>query len=236
MYKIDLARAFRQLKVDPYDFPLLCLRWRDEFFCDTSVPFGHRSGGLGCIRLTSAIGYIHSLRGHHVMTYFDDMISGELPENAERSFNHLHGLLRKLHMPISVSKLAPPSTRITCLGIEIDSTSQTLAISEQKLNEIVHKCSEVLKKKSISVKHLQFVIGLLLFIHKAVKPARIFVNRMLQSLRNSQGMEFVNVDAEMLKDLRWFVKFVAKYNGCSKYVHTPIQSFQQVELDASLGA
>ena len=27
MYKIDLARAFRQLKVDPLDYPRLCLKW-----------------------------------------------------------------------------------------------------------------------------------------------------------------------------------------------------------------
>ena len=32
MYKIDLARAFRQLPVDPCDYPLLCLQWENQYY------------------------------------------------------------------------------------------------------------------------------------------------------------------------------------------------------------
>ena len=48
MTKIDLSRAFRQLKVDPRDYPLLCLHWQNAYYLDTAYAFGHRTGAMGC--------------------------------------------------------------------------------------------------------------------------------------------------------------------------------------------
>ena len=48
MHKIDLSRAFRQLRVDPCDFPLLCLEWQDHYYVDASYAFGHRTGSMAC--------------------------------------------------------------------------------------------------------------------------------------------------------------------------------------------
>ena len=182
MYKVDLSRAFRQLKVDPLDFPLLCLQWQDEYFIDCAVAFGHRGGALGCCCFTESLRFIRTRRGFHLITYIDDMLSGELPENAECSFHSLATLLSDLNFPISVGKLTPLSTNMVCLGIEIDSTKQTLAIPNEKMNQNLNECRSVLTKKVISKKNLLSLIGLSMFVHKAVKPARIFVNRPLQAL------------------------------------------------------
>ena len=35
LYKVDLSRAFRQLRIDPIDFNLLCLKWESRYFSDT---------------------------------------------------------------------------------------------------------------------------------------------------------------------------------------------------------
>ena len=43
LYKIDISRAFRHIKVDPMDYDLLGLSWRDVYV-DTCVPFGSRHG------------------------------------------------------------------------------------------------------------------------------------------------------------------------------------------------
>ena len=44
LYKIDLKRAYRQLRSDPLDWPLLGLLWQGEAFIDTAIPFGLRHG------------------------------------------------------------------------------------------------------------------------------------------------------------------------------------------------
>ena len=41
LYKIDISRAFRHIKVDPMDYDLLGLSWR-HVYVDTCVPFGSR--------------------------------------------------------------------------------------------------------------------------------------------------------------------------------------------------
>ena len=40
-----------------------------------------------------------------------------------------------------------------------------------------------------SRRQLQSILGLLLYVHKCVKPARIFLNRMLELLRASNGRQ-----------------------------------------------
>ena len=64
MHKIDLSRAFRQLRVDPYDYPLLCLEWQGSFYVDGSYAFGHRTGSMACTRLSDFLRLLyHVLRG-----------------------------------------------------------------------------------------------------------------------------------------------------------------------------
>ena len=48
IYKIDLSCVFRQLRIDPYDYNLLALKWGSHYFADTFCPFGHRSGSMMC--------------------------------------------------------------------------------------------------------------------------------------------------------------------------------------------
>ena len=38
--KIDISRVFRNLCVDPRDFDLLGLRWKDNSHLDVSIPWG----------------------------------------------------------------------------------------------------------------------------------------------------------------------------------------------------
>ena len=45
MFKIDISRAFCQLKVDPGDIDLLGLK-QEGYFIDQSVPFGYRHGSI----------------------------------------------------------------------------------------------------------------------------------------------------------------------------------------------
>ena len=48
MYKVDLERAFRNLRVDPRDYKHLGLFWDDLYFLDTGIPFGLIFGSFFC--------------------------------------------------------------------------------------------------------------------------------------------------------------------------------------------
>jgi hypothetical protein len=74
IFKVDLARVFRQLHVDPFDVKYLGLSWQGAYYVDTSVPFGCRHGTLACVRVTDLIRYILSCMGILVLNYIDDII------------------------------------------------------------------------------------------------------------------------------------------------------------------
>ena len=52
LYKTDLARGYRQLRVDPSDWPLLGFSNRSEFYFDLCPPFGLRTSAL-CMQRTA---------------------------------------------------------------------------------------------------------------------------------------------------------------------------------------
>ena len=232
MHKIDLSRAFRQLKVDPYDFPLLCLEWQGKFYVDGAYAFGHRTGSMACSRLSDFLRYVQNTRGFYTMSYVDDLLGAELRSKARGSYKSMVALLQELTIPISTSKLTPPTTKLTCLGIEVDSVKATLSIPADKLGEILQECAGFKTQKTFTRRQLQSLIGKLMVVHKVVKPARVFVNRLLETLRNMGSK--ANMSAAILKDINWFCQLVQKFNGTCQYMYTPVACVETIELDACL--
>ena len=59
MYCLDLSRAYRQLRIDPHDWPLLGLTWQGQYFFDLSLAFGGRWHAAACQRVTEALRFPH---------------------------------------------------------------------------------------------------------------------------------------------------------------------------------
>ena len=57
IYKIDVSRAFRHLKIDPGDYDLLGLHWNAVFF-DMCLPFGSTHGSQNFQRVSDAVRYV----------------------------------------------------------------------------------------------------------------------------------------------------------------------------------
>ena len=72
-----------------------------------------------------------------------------------------------------------------------------------------------------------------MFLHRSVRPTRIFTNRLLTTLRN-MGSNPVPVDDHIKQDLQWFLHLAPRYNGSSVYRHIPLSEHQPIELDACL--
>ena len=180
LYKIDVSRAFCHVKIDPGDYDLLGLD------VDTWVPFGMRHGSQIFQRISDAVRYIMHQKGYTMIDYIDDYVSMGVPNVAWSSYDALTGLMRELGLTISTKKLVPPATQVTCLGILIDTVRGTIAIPPEKLENISQAVRQWLGKDVASKHQLQSILGLLLYIHKCVKPAQVFLNRMFDLLRSAQ--------------------------------------------------
>jgi hypothetical protein len=117
IFKVDLARALRQLYLDPFDIKYLGLCWRSQFYVDVCVPFRYRNGTLACVRVTDALRYILATKGIFVFNYIVDLI-GLAPDSvADSHFQFTINLLNQLGFVISDSKTVAPTYISTCLGI-----------------------------------------------------------------------------------------------------------------------
>ena len=73
-----------------------------------------------------------------------------------------------------------------------------------------------LTKKSATKTELQSLIGKLAFVSKCVRPGRLFLTRILDTLRSLRRYHYwVKLSAEFRKDIRWWMRFINVYNGVS---------------------
>ena len=81
MYKTDLSRGYRQLRVDPWDWPLLGFAHKGSYYMDLCPPFGLRTSAMCMQRTSEAISYIHGQMGFYSRPYLDDF-GGAEPDEA----------------------------------------------------------------------------------------------------------------------------------------------------------
>jgi hypothetical protein len=80
---------------------------------------------------------------------------------------------------------------------------------------------------------LHVIIGHLIFLHKAVKPARVFVNRILALLRKMGEAPKAAIDEGTKQDLQWFMAFAHAAN-CTVVIYKCLLPWLDIFVDASL--
>ena len=233
IYKIDISQAFRHIRIDPGDLDLLGLQYH-QLFSDRTLPFGFQHGSVFFQRCTDAVRFImrDSFKFPYLYNYIDDLVYTGLPEHIYDSYNILTHLLQELGLEISQSKLVAPTSGAVCLGVEINMVNRTLKIPQEKLQEIHNICLSFASKSKVTKNQLQSLLGSLLYITKCIKLARLFLNRMLQLLRDNTSESHINLNQSFHRDLNWFNTFLWQYNGITFYDHQ--KPHHTVYLDACL--
>ena len=106
-----------------------------------------------------------------------------------------------------------PSTKVTCLGIEFNTETFTMAIPPEKLQKIRLLCESWCHKSKCTKVELQSLLGSLLYVSKCVKAAHIFLSRILQTLRENHSKTCIELDEDFKKDIKWFTTSLSIFNG-----------------------
>ena len=228
--KIDISRAFRNLRVDPLEYDVLGLQWKGNAYLDISIPMGMKTGSALCQRMTDVIRHIMQSKNVRVFNYIDDVICVHERQNAHQEFDTLYSLFEFLGLPINPKKVVPPTSALICMGIHVDVASGMVTIPHEKCLQILDACRHYTTKKQITRKQLQSLLGKLIYLHRCVPASRIFVNRLLNTLH--QCPHRVTVSEDMRKDLAWFIQFLVKFNG--KVLFPAMRQKIDVYVDASL--
>ena len=118
MYKTDLARGYRQLRVDPSDWPLLGFGHGGKVYMDVCPPFGLKTSAMCMQRTSEAICYLHGRRGFYSKAYLDDFGGAEREEEkANEALDVLQEVLASLGVKEALHKVCRPARIMIWLGI-----------------------------------------------------------------------------------------------------------------------
>jgi hypothetical protein len=84
----------------------------------------------------------------------------------------------QLGVPIADDKTEGPSTRITYLGLLIDTENILIQIPDEKVQELLYFLNEASKRKKITLRQLQSLCGSLALCVRALPAGREFSRRL----------------------------------------------------------
>jgi hypothetical protein len=230
----DLRRAYRQWRIDPLDWPLMGIKVGEHYYVDTAVAFGLRHGAAFAQRVSQAVCDILGRQQHTAIPYIDDLV-GAAPtvQAAAQGFHRSGELLDELGLQQAVEKSTSPTTCLTWIGVRFDTENMTMAIPSAVIADTGLLVEEWMHKLRATRHDLQVLLGKLFHSAKCSGVARLFVGRMLATLRTAPATGSVPLSREFRADLRWFRDFLPHYNGFS-LIHTQ-RTLDHVYLDTSMG-
>lgn len=231
---IDIERAYRNYRSDPIDWPLLVISCDDQYYIDLGLPFGARLSSLYVQRIANFIVSILTSRGIQCAMYLDDLfLACHKHADVQTQFSQAMALIRSLGLPINFKKLITPTTQAVWLGVSLDFDKCVISIPQKKVEEFLDVISQIYHCQFISYKQTQSIIGRIAHFARVIPAARIFMSRILDQLRASDGHR-VYINHSILADLKWFKTYFVAHNATSIIDISPPAAV--IEADSSLAA
>ena len=218
IWKSDLTNAYRQLAVAPSAYPLLGIKWLNKYVFDCRGPFGlssfpaiFQSFGdalLFCVTLHTDDMFenkcLNKKNLHHLL---DDFFGGNHSKTvAETQFHHFMQVSESLGVDVSIKKSFHPTQRLTILGYEYDTVSQTVSIPVEKTKEILKLVQTAVQKQKILVADLQSLVGKLRWVCSILTVGAAFVRRLEQLIYPQKPEHFkVRLNSQAKNDLKWWL-------------------------------
>ena len=227
--KVDLASAYRSVRIHKDDYHLSGLHWTFEgdkeptFLCETRLPFGARASPGHFNSLTQAVRCILADLGHKgIVAYLDDfLVVGRTHKECMDSMNCLMHTLRRLGFSINYNKVEGPQKVLTFLGVEINTDLYTLSLPEVKLAALYQEILRTTKRRSITKRELQSLVGRLSWASQVLYGGRAHLRRIIDRI-NSLGSPShkTRITEHIRADLYWWINNVYHFNGCTPIAET----------------
>ena len=233
--KIDLLNAYRVIPVHPDDHPLLAVRWGQGTFIDTALPFGLRSAPKIFSAFADALAWVLGSKGiKWQLHYLDDFLFCGPPDSSVCAVVLEQALetCADLGVPVAMHKTEGPSTRLTFLGIQIDTEDMSLSLADDKLARLRALIFSWRSRQAATKRELQSLIGHLSHAAFVVMPGRTFLRRIIDNMSIAQqAHHHVRLTTDCRSDLQWWAAFLPLWNGRS--ILPPAEPSHTLTSDAS---
>ena len=217
MAKIDIKSAHRLVPVHPDDRPLLACKWEGQVFVNSALPFGLKSAPKIFTAVADVIEWCFCEAGvRFVDHYLDDYIILGTPDTMEctRGLETVRAVARELGVPLAEDKCEGPTTKLTFLGIEIDTISGVLHLPHEKLERLNGTLAEWVDRRWCWRRDLESLVVLLHHASKVVPPGRAFLRHISNLLKGGwRHNHHIRLNRDFRADLRWWQLFLSYWNG-----------------------
>ena len=189
------------------------MQWRGQYFVNSVLPFGLRSAPFIFTAIADLVKWIlvHNYHVTFLRHYLDDFLTlgpPSLPVCHNNLQTCVH-LCQQLGLPLHPDKLEGPTTRLTILGIELDSKTLQARLPAEKRDRIVAMLDEWSAKR--------FCKRLNGHLHHACKVApqgRTFLRRMINLLCAFRREDHpIRLNQEFRRDLTWWRELFQTRDG-----------------------
>lgn len=214
--KADIKSAFCLLPIHPSAFNSLSFYFNDCFYFDCCLPMGC---SVFCCYFEVFSSFLEWSVSHvsgtdNLIHYLDDLLFIG-PASSHESlylFTIFRMLCRKFGVLLAEEKSVWPTTSLEYLGITIETLNMEFCLPPDKVNRLCFLVSFVIKKKKVTLRTLQSLLGLLAFATRVIAVGRVFSKRLykaLSGLKNPRHFVWIS------SDLRVWDCFSASFNGHS---------------------
>ena len=221
--KSDMTSAFRHFPIKPKFWKYMVMKAKNPidktwyYFIDKCMPFGAAISCAHFQQFSNAIAHIvKKLTQKDNVNYLDDFFFCQLLKYMCNE--QIHTFLKvcdQINFPVSMEKTFFGTTKLTFLGLLIDTIAQLICVPTEKIQKARDLITTILGKKSkkITLHQLQQVTGFLNFLAKAVVPGRAFTRRLYNVEERALNKclkqhHHINITSEMRADLKMWLIFL----------------------------
>jgi hypothetical protein len=219
MFKLDIARAYRQVPVSEKDRHLLGIKFQGQYFVDLCLPFGGRS----CAAIFNTVGDIicfcfqEAAPHTSVLHYLDDFIGiAKAMEgtSAWDDFNRVLAVAEDLGVPLSQKKSRPPSTVVDFLGFTLNSAEMSVSLPATKREKYRVEVLGFLLHPKTTKRRLLGIIGKLMHVSQVLTQGRPFLRRLINRAHSVVQLHFfITLDRGCREDLTWWAVVLDSWIG-----------------------
>lgn len=233
--KTDIASAFRILPVHPDDHELLGIQFNGYFYYDKCLPMGCSISCSIFETFSTALQWIACTKfGVPTMLHIlDDFLFLGPPDSSicKLALHQFMSMCDVLGVPIKGEKTEGPSTTLIFLGIELDTVNMEARLPEEKIVKIQNALHSAKRRKKMTLRKLQSLIGLLNFACCVVVPGRAFLRRLIALTRGVSKPHFrIRMNSQARLDLNAWCEFIDNFNGKSMFINDDWQNSHKLNL------
>ena len=184
-----------------------------QILIDCALPFGASVSFVIFEDISTLIHWIAEERvGQKFIHYLDDFFTfNRYAQVCDQTMNVLKQMCKEIQMPIAPEKSEGPATVVEFLGLMIDTEHMVICIPQDKLQDIAHIITKMIKTRKATSWELQSLAGKLNFITKAVPAGKCFVKCIYQAQTGVPHHCHVDLRSPVLSNLWMWKVFLVSF-------------------------